>query len=84
MLICKDVLGHWSGHRSTEEMGDQLSRITDWLNKNYDKFPYIIITDAHEGMIENYFPPHAVFETQFIEFRKKRKKMYIKRPAQGN
>jgi len=35
-------------------------------------------------MIEQYFPPHAVFETQFIEFHKKRKKMYIKRPVQGN
>lgn len=84
MLICKDVLGHWSGHRSTVDMGDQLSRITDWLNKNYHKFAYIVITDAHEGMIEQYFPPHAVFETQFIQFRKKLKKMYIKRPGQGS
>lgn len=80
MLICKDVLGHWSGHRSTEHMGDQLHLITDWLNSNYSKFPHIMITDAHEGMIEQYFPPHAKFETQFISLGKKRKKIYTKRP----
>jgi SAM-dependent methyltransferase len=84
MLICKDVLGHWNGHKSTAEMGDQLFLITEWLNKNYNKFSYIIIMDGPDGAIENYFPPHAVFETQFIDLRKKRKKMYIKRPKQGN
>lgn len=78
MLICKDVLGHWSGHKSTKDMGDQRHLITEWLNKNYNKFSYIIITDAHEGMIENYFPPYVVFETQMINFGKKLKKVYIK------
>lgn len=80
LLICKDVLGHWSGHRSTHSMGDQLDLITEWLNLNYHKFPYIMITDAHEGMIEQYFPPHVNFKTQFLKLGKKLKKVYTKTP----
>lgn len=78
LLLCKDVLGPWSGIRSTQGLGDQRHLITEWLNLNYDKFPFIIITDGEKSQIDKYFPAHAKFNAQHIMFGKKQKKIYIK------
>lgn len=56
LLIIKDVLGHWSGLRTTRDLGDKRYLITDFLYYNMQKFKYILIVDAIHQVIEEYFP----------------------------
>jgi SAM-dependent methyltransferase len=56
LLIVKDVLGHWSGLRSTRLLGDKRYLITEFLSLNLKKFKSIIIVDGAKSVIDDFFP----------------------------
>ena len=82
LLLVKDVFGHWLPNNSTtsfsNELGDQSSIITDFLNVNNDSFKFIIIVDSVDGKVKKYFPKDFKHSEQIISFIKKDKKVYIK------
>jgi len=78
LLIVKDVFGHWSGRRSTWDLGDLRHLITNFLKENLHKFKHVLILDAHDQVIEDYFIEEFKPESQLIRFgTKKFKKLYI-------
>jgi len=79
LLIIKDVLGHWSGLRSTRDLGDKRYLITDFLSSNMPKFKYILIVDAIHQVIEDYFPKKFVPVKEILPFggTKDKKSLYI-------
>lgn len=82
LLLIKDVFGHWLPGNSTtsfsNELGDQSTIITDFLNINKNNFKFIVIVDGLEGAIEKYFPKDFKYLEKIISFVKKNKKVYIK------
>jgi SAM-dependent methyltransferase len=82
LLLIKDVFGHWLPGNSTtlfsNELGDQSTIITDFLNINKNSFKFIIIVDGLEGTIEKYFPKDFKYLEKIMSFVKKNKKVYIK------
>jgi SAM-dependent methyltransferase len=80
LLLIKDVFGHWLPKNSTtvlsDELGDQSSTITDFLNIN-NSFKFIIIVDSIDGNIKKYFPKDFKYSERIISFVKKDKKVYI-------
>ena len=78
LLIVKDVFGHWSGLRTTIELGDQRHLITDFLKENMSKFKHILILDAHQQVIEDFFPDNFNPQEEYVKFGGKGlKKLYI-------
>jgi len=78
LLIVKDVFGHWSGLRTTAELGDLRNLITDFLKENLFKFKHVLIVDAHDQVIEDFFPENFKPQEEFVNFGgKKLKKLYI-------
>jgi len=82
LLLIKDVFGHWLPRNSTtafsNELGDQSTVITDFLNINKNNFKFIVIVDGLEGAIEKYFPKDFKYLEKIMSFVKKNKKVYIK------
>jgi SAM-dependent methyltransferase len=76
LLIVKDVFGHWSGERSTQGLGNQLHRITEFLNLNHKKFRCVLIVDG--GDLSEYFPEDFAFYIKNLKFNKKLKTIHIK------
>jgi SAM-dependent methyltransferase len=78
LLIVKDVFGHWSGRRSTFDLGDLRHLITDFLKENLHKFKHVLILDAHDQVIEDYFTDEFKPDSKLIRIgTKKYKKLYI-------
>ena len=76
LLIVKDVFGHWSGERSTDGLGNQLHKITEFLNINQHKFRCVLIVDG--GDLSEYFPVEFKYHIEEIKFLKKTKTLHIK------
>jgi SAM-dependent methyltransferase len=78
LLIVKDVFGHWSGLRTAAGLGDQRPLITDFLKENVSKFKHILILDAHQQVIEDFFLDNFNPLEEHVKFgRKGLKKLYI-------
>jgi hypothetical protein len=76
LLIVKDVFGHWSGEKSTQGLGNQLHRITEFLNLNHKKFRCVLIVDG--GDLSEYFPEDFAFYIKNLKFNRKLKTIHIK------
>lgn len=79
LLIIKDVLGHWSGLRTTRRLGDKRFLITDFLSNNLAKFKHIIIVDAAKSVIDDFFPKEFTPKKEIIPFggSKGKKTLYV-------
>ena len=82
LLIVKDVFGHWEGKKNDViGLGDKLYLITDFLDRNINKFKFILICDGIEGIIEKYFPINFKFKKYYVDFSNKKKILYFSKKS---
>lgn len=76
LLIVKDVFSHWNGLRSTQGLGNQMHRVREFLELNYDKFPHILVVDGED--LSAYFSSHQQWRVDKIQFATRHKILHQK------